>query len=287
MIRFLLMQRFFFRLMNPLFIFYIIASIHVYAENVSLSELKLSKIIELQQSFFKNSTTLPKEELLRQAQYLVNQYESYLNENPKDVNGLILFGKFLKKTGHPEDAFSKFWQADLLNPNIAVTKQQIGNFFVEHGRVIEAFPFFIHATRLEPNEPSYHFDLGNFIYIFEEQLSSVDHDENLGKLMHQSFKHAAYLKPEDLDYQLRFAQSFFDFNHSNLNDGLVAWEKLLAYFSDRTKEETDYIKLGIAKMLIKLNKPDDALNLLSSIQTKSLLHSKGVLTQKIRLLRNK
>lgn len=287
MIRFLLMQRFSFRLMNLLFFFYMIASIHVYAENVSLSELKLSKIIELQQSFFKNSTYLPQEELLRQAQYLVNQYESYLNENPKDVNGLILFGKFLKKTGHPEDAFSKFWQADLLNPNIAVTKQQIGNFFVENGRVIEAFPFFIHATRLEPNEPSYHFDLGNFIYIFEEQLSSVDHDENLGKLMHQSFKHAAYLKPEDLDYQLRFAQSFFDFNHSNLNDGLVAWEKLLAYFSDRTKEETDYIKLGIAKMLIKLNKPDDALNLLSSIQTKSLFLSKDVLTQKIRILKNK
>ena len=140
---------------------------------------------------------------------------------------------------------------------------------------------------MEPNEPSYHFDLGSFIYIFEEQLSGVDHDENLGKLMHQSFKHAAYLKPEDFDYQLRFAQSFFDFNHSNLNDGLVVWEKLLTDFSDRTKEETDYIKLGIAKMLMKLNKPEDALNLLSSVQTKSLLHSKDILIQKILLLRNK
>ena len=82
-------------------------------------------------------------------------------------------------------------------------------------------------------------------------------------------------------------QIIVQFNHSNLNDGLVAWEKLLTDFSDRTKEETDYIKLGIAKMLMKLNKPDDALNLLSSVQTKSLLHSKGILTQKIRLLRNK
>jgi cytochrome c-type biogenesis protein CcmH/NrfG len=264
-----------------------IASIHVYAENVSLSELKLSKIIELQQSFFKNITTLPKGELLRQAQYLVNQYESYLTENPKDVNGLILFGKFLKKTGHPEDAFSKFWQADRINPNIAVTKQQIGNFFVENGRVIEAFPFFINATRLEPNEPSYHYDLGSFIYIFEEKLSSVDHNENLGKLMHQSFKHAAYLKPEDFDYRLRFAQSFFDFNHSNFDDGLVVWEKLLTDFSDRTKKEIDYIKLGIAKVLMKLNKNEDALNLLSTVQTKSLSHSKNILIQKIRPLINK
>jgi len=281
------MQRFPFRFIKSIFIFYMIASVHGYAESVSLSELKLSKIIELQQSFFKNGTALPKEELLRQAQYLVNQYESYLCENPKDVNGLILFGKFLKKAGHPEDAFSKFWQADQINPNIAVTKQQIGNFFVENGRVIEAFPFFIYATRLEPNEPSYHYNLGSFIYIFEDQLSIVDHNENLGELMHQSFKQAASLNPEDFDYQLRFAQSFFDFNHSNFNDGLVAWEKLLNDFSNRTKKETDYIKLGIAKMLIKLNRSEDALNLLSSVQTKSLFHSKDVLIQKILSVRNK
>ena len=60
---------------------------------------------------------------------------------------------FLKEQGNSEDAFSKFWKADQLNPNIAVTKQQIGNFFVENGRIIEAFPFFLQATRLEPEEP--------------------------------------------------------------------------------------------------------------------------------------
>ena len=45
--------------------------------------------------------------------------------------------------------------------------------------------------------------------------------------MHESFKHAAHLQPENFDYQLRFAQSFFDFKNSNSNAGLIAWQKLL------------------------------------------------------------
>ena len=281
------MQRFPFQLIISFFVFFTIMSVHLYGKSMSLSELELSKIVEIQDSFFKNGNHLPEEELIRQAQYVVNQYESYLTENPNDVNGLILFGKFLKRTGNSEDAFSKFWKADQLNPNIAVTKQQIGNFFVENGRIIEAFPFFLQATRLEPEEPTYHHNLGSFIYIFEEKLSNIDHDESLGELMHESFKHAAHLQPENFDYQLRFAQSFFDFKNSNSNAGLIAWQKLLNGFSNRSKKETDYIKLGIAKMLIRLNKSKDALSLLNSVQTESLMHSKDILIKKARLLTNK
>ena len=93
------MQRFPFQLIISFFVFFTIMSVHLYGKSMSLSELELSKIVEIQDSFFKNGNHLPEEELIRQAQYVVNQYESYLTENPNDVNGLILFGKFLKRTG--------------------------------------------------------------------------------------------------------------------------------------------------------------------------------------------
>ena len=58
-----------------------------------------------------------------------------LLDNPDDINALLLFGKFLRKTGLHENAISIFLKADQINPNIAVIKQELGNFLVEKGNL--------------------------------------------------------------------------------------------------------------------------------------------------------
>ena len=41
---------------------------------------------------------------------------------------------------------------------------------------------------------------------------------------------------------MRFAQSFFDFNHSSQNDALAIWDSLLTEFGERTESEQEYIR---------------------------------------------
>jgi len=247
------------------------------ATPTSLAELELSKIISKQRLLFKKGSRWSETELIRQAQEIVTQYESYLLENSNDTNALILFGKFLKKTGQHDDALALFLKADQTDSNIAVIKQELGNYLVESDQPMEAFPFFLMTTRLEPNEPIYHHNLGNFIFLFQERLTNMNEAEKMGQLMHESFKEAARLAPSNFDYQLRYAQSFFDFNSSNKDEALVAWEVLIKEFGERSEMEMDYLKLGKARVLIDLKRHEEAIPILNSIKSISVLEQKNYL----------
>ena len=73
---------------------------HIYKhEAITVAAQRLGQIVEREQLFLKNSSAphkpLGEQELTRRAQQLLSAYESYLEDNPRDVNGLILYGKFL------------------------------------------------------------------------------------------------------------------------------------------------------------------------------------------------
>ena len=252
----------------------------ILANPTSLSDLELSKIVDHQNRLFKEGSSWTEKELTRQAQEIVNLYESYLLENSNNTNALILFGKFLRKTGQNEDALALFLRADQANPNIAVVKQELGNYLVENNQPMEAFPFFLMATRLDPNEPFYHYNLGNFVFLFEEHLTKLNKGEKMGLLMHESFKEAARLQPANFDYQLRYAQSFFDFNSSDKADALIAWNILIKEFGKRSEIEIDYLKLGKARVLIDLKRQDEAITLLHSVKSASVIRQRTDLFKK-------
>lgn len=252
----------------------------LHASGESLSDLELSKIIEQQNRLLRHGKDWSEDELTRQAQQIVTSYESYLLENPNDVNALLLFGKFLRKTGLHESAVSLFLQADQINPNIAVVKQEIGNFLVEDGKVVEAFPFFLMTTRLAPHEPIYHYNLGNFIFLFEDKLSRIEESTNLGMLMHESFKEAVKLDPKNFDYHLRFAQSFFDFEHVMQQEALIAWDTLSSEFGVRSRKEEEYINFNKARILLEIGKKQEAMIMLRSIKSESLQKERNQLLKK-------
>ena len=251
------------------------------ADMSRLSELELSKIIDQQNQFFNNRSQRSQKETTRQAQEIVTNYENFFIENPNDIHGLILFGKFLRKIGHHQEAFTHFLKADELDPNLAVVKQEIGNFLVENGEVSDAFPFYLMATRLGTEEPFYHHNLGTFIFEFKDKLVEFHDREKLGILMHESFKKAATLAPNNFDFHLRFAQSFFDFNHSSQNDALAIWDSLLTEFGERTESEQEYIRFMIAKILLQAGKKGKAIKLLRSVKSSLFLKEKEVLLKRL------
>lgn len=255
-----------------------------YGQITSLADLELSKIIARQERLFKNGKDWTEGALTREAQEIVTWYENFLLGNPKHLNGYILFGKFLSRTDQKEAALDLFLKADQINPNIAVVKQFIGNFLVEKGKPLEAFPFLLMTTRLSPAEPVYHFDLGNFIFLFQNELEGIEDHEKLLVLMHECFKEAVALDPQNFDYQLRFAQSFFDFNHTMHENALAAWEVLLNDFGPRTEDEIDYIMISKARTLLSMNKVGKSLEILKSIQSKALENQKNSLLKKAKTI---
>ena len=51
-------------------------------------------------------------------------------------------GKFLRRVGQEQHAVGYFFEADSINPKLAVVKQQLANYLIEEGRPIDAFPFY-------------------------------------------------------------------------------------------------------------------------------------------------
>lgn len=262
-----------------IYIFLGLANISGASRGYSLAEHNLAKIIQEQFAFFefaKDCTSDQEIELTRKAQSVVTAYESHLIENPDDVNGLILFGKFLKKVGQNQRAIDYFLKADVLEPKLAVIKQQIGNYLVESGKAVDAFPFFLMATQLDPEVANYHFELGNYIHIFSSELTQegIIKEETAPALLFQSFKAASEIVPGNFEYRLRYAQSFFDYPHSEKLEALEEWNSILSNFPDLSKAEKDYIKLCKARVLIELNRKLEAKKLIHSVSSKSLSKSK-------------
>ncbi len=261
-------------------------------EGITLSSLALGRILDKQTRFFQSpnrSSGAYNSDLTRKAQEIVADYDAYLGDNPRDTNALILYGKFLRRVGQEQHAIGYFLEADSINPKLAVVKQQLANYLIEEGRPIDAFPFLIMTIELAPEQADYHYHLGGFLFLFEEDLARerIMTKESLRAFMHKSFQQAAKLSPSNFDYQLRFAQSFFDYPDSSKEAALQTWIDLNRKFPDRSKAEKDYFNLCKARILLDLNRQSDAVSLIESVSSKALAPAKQSLLHQVKSLPKK
>lgn len=249
----------------------------------SLADHQLSKIMDKQVSFFKKAPQTSKKELTRKAQEIVSLYEAYISENHKDTHALILFGKFLQQVGQSEHAVDYFLHADSINPKHAVVKQQLANYLIEQGRPVDAFPFLMMTIQLDPKVSAYHYQIGNFLHIFQSEIieTKLLAEHSLKSFMCKSFEKAFSLSPRNFNYGLRYAQSFFDCPEISRHDALRVWNDLSKNFPDLIKSEKDYIKLCKARILLELNRKRQAKELIDSVSTSSLKKSKNSLLKQV------
>ena len=257
-------------------------------EAITVAAQRLGQIVEREQLFLKNSSSpnkpLSEQELTRRAQQILSAYESYLEDNPRDVNGLILYGKFLRRMGQPRHATGLFLEADKIDPRLAVVKQNIANYLVEEGRLADALPFLLKAVELEPKEPVYHHQFGTFLFLFKEDLLSlgVASVQTNDRSMHEAFRSASKLAPDNFEYKLRYAQSFFDISDPEWDKALGVWQELRKQAQDHPVSEREYLALGEARAMTQLGRRKEAVTILKTITSPSLRATRESLIKELK-----
>ena len=233
----------------------------------SIIERKLVDVAQDSEKLFSEMGTgnLNQEDFERKILDLSYRYDELIARNPHNINTLILYGKFLRRIGKNDQANVMFVHADQLSPDIAVVKQQLGNYLAEEGNYDEALKYYRKAIDLAPKEAVYHYGMGELLATFRDKFaadgtfSSKDADaQSLAE-----FKKAAELDPENKDFSFRYGQAFFDVSESDWNVALSFWEKM-AERKTLTHTERDAVRLYRARVCCELGRGKEARELLTA-----------------------
>ncbi|WP_309398799.1 hypothetical protein [Cerasicoccus maritimus] len=249
----------------------------------TLSDRRLRDIYDNQQSLYQRLSAEGAE--LRDPEYdrlikeVLTQYQSYLLDFPDNVYGVILYGKMLRDIGQREQANIAFLRANRLDPNIAVVKQQIGNYLAEEGEPSVALAYYISAAELEPNEPVYAYQIGELLHTYRAELIERDALEPalLDQQMLDAFAKAHELDSNNRQLNQRYAESYFDVEAPDWPKARALWRKLEVSSTDPA--ERDWIRLQEARVLINMQHYAEARQILSQIQTPGLEDAKDMLLQ--------
>lgn len=251
-----------------------------------MADIRLERIYNKQQTALRQISERPEDYPLAERDRVLNdllsEYSSFVFENPDFIYGYILYGKLLRQVGDREAANVAFVKANQLDPQIPVVKQQIGNYLVEEGQAMLALPYFMGAVELEPDNALYHYQLGELLHQFRE-LYIEEQDmppDVLSEQMLESFGNAARLDPGNRQFQMRYAEAFFDALNPDWELALIHWNYLED--SAATPLERDIIRLQKARVMIAQGNNSNAEMLLISVNQPSLEASRQELLQQLR-----
>ncbi|MDP4609874.1 MAG: hypothetical protein NWT02_01645 [Opitutales bacterium] len=244
----------------------------------NLATERLLKISEQEEAFYKKIAEDPdfysEQDMDRRIDDLVQSYRTYLTEHPDDVNALILYAKLLRRTEQTNQAFTAFLKADELDPEIAVVKQQIGTHLAEQGKGKAALTFYLRAVELEPKTALYHFSLGQLLHQFQGEFieDEIFTRDSLERETISAFKKAAQLEPENLDFQMRLGEAYYDQASPDWKAALSHWDKIRK--TTKTTLRGEIIDLHRAHVLGNLGRIEEAKALTETIQHPTLQHSR-------------
>ncbi|GHB94135.1 hypothetical protein GCM10007047_07240 [Cerasicoccus arenae] len=196
---------------------------------------------------------------------VLTEYQSYLSDYPEEVHGFIFYGKMLRDIGQRDDANKAFLQANRLDENIAVVKQQIGNYLAEDGEPAVALAYYMSAAELKPDEPIYAYQIGELLYTYRKELieSQALEATLLDQQMIEAFAHAHQLNPSDRQLTQRYAEAYFDVAQPDWPKALLLWQALEG--SARDPVERDWARLQEARVLIIMGRNDEARTVLNEV----------------------
>lgn len=256
----------------------------VRAETGSLADDRLLAIVQSERELIRDAAAAdqPQESLLLRTQEIVSRYETFVQDEPDHLYARILFGKFLNTIGRPEAAAGQLLVALEIDPEPAVIHQQLANSLVGSERPLEALPFFLQAVENEPSEPTYHHQLGTYLFTYRELLvaEGVLTRKSLDQQMLEAFQEAHRLAPTSLDYAVRYGEAFYDLAEPDWPLALDHWQKLVKAAPGPFVKEV--FRVHEARVTWRMGYPEKALAILDTVTLESLQESVAELREAIR-----
>jgi tetratricopeptide (TPR) repeat protein len=242
------------------------------------ADFRLERLIEdearLLAEFRRRGGEIAQLEKERRLRALGERYRLFVEDNPDHLYGRIIFGKFLRLVDDRERAHEQFRAADRLDPEVAVVKQQLGNYYFEKGEVTEALPYFLAARELDPEVAVYQYQVGEALAQGREALveAGTYTRETVDRRMLAAFARAAELAPSVRDFQMRHAEAYFDVATPDWERALALWEGLAKGSDDEAEQAV--IALQKARVLLELGRAEEARALARSVSQPALEQSR-------------
>ena len=214
------------------------------------------------------------EALRLQAQSLVDEWERFLEANPNYAMGWAGYGYLLWKMDMRKEAVALFMKANTIDPNIALVKNEIGNYLAEEDKPLDAVNYYMAAIKLAPNEPLYHYQLGTLLYECRDEFvrSGEWTRDAIDNAMHEAFRHATELAPDRIEFTHRYAESFADMPNPDWDAAVKVWGKV--EIQARTPLERQEARLQAANIMIKQGNFDIARVLIATVTEPGLQEPK-------------
>ena len=214
-------------------------------------------------------------------QSIVDGYERLINASPEYAAAYISYGMMLHRIGERKTSNAILARADELDPYHAIVKNQLGNYQAEEGNYLEAMAFYNMAIDLRPEEPLYHYQLGNLLFAYKKFFidDKLFLPDGMDLEIQKKFREAAMLAPAHLPYRLRYAQSFFDVARPNWEAALEQWQQLVDFV--QSPEEKQMMQLYMARTRFLMGHHTAARKIIRKIDEPSLEHSKQLLIDEI------
>ncbi len=255
------------------------------AETESLAERTLKQLEERQTELLaaaeKADEKFDESSFQSQLEQVCRGYEELLRSNPNYAPGYEAYGFLLKKVDMRKAAIAMLLKANQLDPNRPLVKNQIGNYIAEEGRPLDALPYFMAAIKLTPKEPLYHYALGTLLFEARDDFLKAGEwkQEAIDHAIHEAFRQAAELAPDDIKYTYRYADSFKDMNPPDWEGALAEWTRL------EKKSTSDFdrqvMRLQIANVYLHQGKRDLAREELATVTEPKLDQQKQKLVAQL------
>lgn len=244
----------------------------------TMSERELKRILQRERTLLAaanaNAEQIDEKNVQLQLHEIVADYEALLKRDPEFVAGYVAYGLMLSKVGETKRAAEIFLRANKLDDQLAVVKNQLGNYCAEDGKFQEALAYFVAASGLEPKESLYHYQIGALLYEYRDQFVKAGRftTADLHKESARAFAKAAECAPDNVAYAYRYAESFYDQAAPDWAVALGEWKKLEERMRSTLERQT--IQLHEANVLLKMGKTAEARVLLDDVTEPALQGNK-------------
>ncbi len=258
----------------------------------SAADEELEALLELQHELLGRAAMAAYQEeveaLRPRVQTLVFDYERFLRNNPRHVDGMVAYSMLLgsRVIDERERAEALLLKANALDPNRAVVKNQLGKYIAEDGRPIEALNYFLAAVELEPEQALYHFQVGQLLGAARDDFlrSGEWTPEQIDAALMHALEEAVRLDSDNFAYAYRLAEAHYDVAEPDWEAALAAWQALAMRAEDPLRQ--GMVRLHEANVLLAMERLEDAAAVLETgAYEKPLEEQRDALLAKLERLR--